>query len=140
MSTFTMTIHQVWSCHVALSANFENYENFYFSPNSILNFRKSYQIWGIGLKNEKITGKKQNPGWKTPLPPPPSRAYRVKPDTAILGLWRPEDKFNTLVNHLILFSSFFIYKFKKLSTFTNLNYSQCLCKKSNKTLLSYKIN
>ena len=43
MSSFTMTTYQIWSCHVTLAAHFEN---FYFSPNSILNFRKSCQIWG----------------------------------------------------------------------------------------------
>ena len=40
---------------------------FYFSLNSILNFRKSYQIWGKLDQEQKGTGKKQ---------PPPS-AYRV---------------------------------------------------------------
>ena len=34
-----------------------NFENFYFSSDSILNFRKSYQIWGNWLKNKKVTGK-----------------------------------------------------------------------------------
>ena len=43
MSSFTMNTHQIWSCHVTLVVNFEN---FYFSPNFILNFRKSCQIWG----------------------------------------------------------------------------------------------
>ena len=38
-------------------------ENFYFSPNSILNFRKSYQIWGNKLRNKNVTGKKQISGW-----------------------------------------------------------------------------
>ena len=41
----------------------------FFSPNSILNIRKSYKIWGNWLKNKNGTGKKQNLGWKT-LPPP----------------------------------------------------------------------
>ena len=53
---FTITTHQIWSCHVTLTSNSEH---FYFSPNSILNFRKSYQIWGNWLKNKKVTGKKQ---------------------------------------------------------------------------------
>ena len=35
-----------------------------------------------------------------------------QPNTAILALWRLENKFNTLVNHLILLFKFFIYKFK----------------------------
>ena len=36
----------------------------------------------------------------------------LNPDSAILGHWRPENKFNILVNHLILLFKFFIYKFK----------------------------
>ena len=63
---FTITTHQVWSCHVTLASNSEN---FYFSPNSMLNFRKSYQIWGNWLKNKKFTDKKQIWGGKH-LPPP----------------------------------------------------------------------
>ena len=47
------------------------FRKFYFLPNSTLNFRKSYQIWGTWLIKKKVTGKKQNSGWKTPLPPPP---------------------------------------------------------------------
>ena len=50
------------------------FRNFYFSPNSTLNFRKNYQIWGKLAQEQKVTGKKQNLGWKTP--PPPS-AYKV---------------------------------------------------------------
>ena len=36
----------------------------------------------------------------------------LNPDTAILGHWRPENKFNIPVNHSILLFKFFIYKFK----------------------------
>ena len=68
---FTMTTHQIWSCHVILATNFENV---YFLPNSILNFRKSYQIWGNWLKNKKLQAKKK---LGVGTPPPPS-AYRVK--------------------------------------------------------------
>ena len=50
------------------------FRNFYFSPNFVLNFRKSYQIWEKLAQEQKVTGKKQIGGWKTP--PPPS-AYRV---------------------------------------------------------------
>ena len=60
---FTKTTHQIWSCHVTLASNSEN---FYFLPDSILNFRKSYQTWGNWLKNKKVTGKKQIGGWKRP--------------------------------------------------------------------------
>ena len=38
---FTKTTHQI--CHVTLTSNSKN---FYLSPDSVLNFRKSYQIWG----------------------------------------------------------------------------------------------
>ena len=36
---FTKTTHKIWPCHVTLASNSEK---FYFSPNSILNFRESY--------------------------------------------------------------------------------------------------
>ena len=51
-----------------------NIEIFYFSPNSILNFRKIYQIWWKLAQEQNVTGKQQKSGWKTP----PSSAYRVK--------------------------------------------------------------
>ena len=73
---FALTTHQIWSCYVTLPSNSEN---FYFSPNSILKFRKSYQIWGKLAQEQKMTGKKQIGGWKTPLP----SAYRVKGGTLL---------------------------------------------------------
>ena len=69
---FTKTTHQIWSCHVTLASNSEN---FYFSPASVLNFRKGYQISDKLAQEQKVTGKKQTGEWKTP--PVPS-AYRVK--------------------------------------------------------------
>ena len=60
---FTMTTHQIWSCHVTLASNSEN---FYFSPNSILNFRKVTKFEGNWLKNKNSHRKKQIGGWKTP--------------------------------------------------------------------------
>ena len=63
---FTKTTHQIWSCHVTLASNSEH---FYFSPNSILDFRKSYQLWGKLAQEQKVTGKKQIRGGKHPLPP-----------------------------------------------------------------------
>ena len=63
---FTKTTHQIWSCHVTLASNLEN---FYFSPNSVLNFRKSYQIWGNLVQEEKVTGKKQIGGGGGKHPP-----------------------------------------------------------------------
>ena len=65
---FTKTTEQIWSCHVTLASNSEN---FYFSPNFILNFRKSYQIWGKLALEQKSYRQKQIGRWKTP-------AYRVK--------------------------------------------------------------
>ena len=62
---FTITTHQIWSCHMTLASNSKN---FYFSPNSILNFRKSYQIWGNLTQEQKVTGKNKLGGGN---PPPP---------------------------------------------------------------------
>ena len=69
---FTKTTHQIWSCHVILASNSEH---FYFSLNSVLNFRKSYQIWGKLAQEQKSYRQKTNWGWKTS--PSPSSAYRV---------------------------------------------------------------
>ena len=64
---FTKTTHQIWSCHVTLASNFEN---FYFSPNSILNFRKSYQIWvKLDQEQKKLQAKSKFGGGKHPLSP-----------------------------------------------------------------------
>ena len=63
---FTMTTHQIWSCHMTLTSNSEN---FYFLPNSISHFRNVTNFGGNWLKNKKVTGKKQKLGWKTPPPP-----------------------------------------------------------------------
>ena len=70
---FTKTTHQIWSCHVILASNSEN---FYFLHNSILNFRKVIKFEGIGLgtnklqANNKLRGRKDPPVligliWKT---------------------------------------------------------------------------
>ena len=64
---FTKTTHQIWSCHVTLASNSEN---FYFLPYSVLNFRKSYQIWGKLAEEQKVTGKEQIGGGQPPPPPP----------------------------------------------------------------------
>ena len=60
---FTKTTHPIWSCHVTLASNFEH---FYFSPNSVLNFRKRYKFGGNWLKNKKVTDKKQIGGGTSP--------------------------------------------------------------------------
>ena len=62
---FTKTTHQIWSCHVTLASNSEN---FYFSADSVLNFGKSYQIWGKLAQEQKGYRQKNNlGGGKHPL-------------------------------------------------------------------------
>ena len=56
MSNLPKTTHQIWSCHVILASTSEN---FYFSTNSVSNFREHYQIWGKFAQEQKVTGKKQ---------------------------------------------------------------------------------
>ena len=51
---FTKTTHQIWSCHVTLASNSRN---FYFSPNSVLNFRNVTKFGGNWLKNKKLQAK-----------------------------------------------------------------------------------
>ena len=63
MLSFTMTTHQIWSSHVTLAANFEN---FYFSSNSILKVRKSYQIWRKLAQEQEVTGKNKTRDGKHP--------------------------------------------------------------------------
>ena len=63
--------NMVISCDLA-----SNSENFYFSSNYVLNFRKSYQFGGNWLKNKKLQAKNKLGGVSTP-PPPPS-VYWVK--------------------------------------------------------------
>ena len=53
---FTKTTHQIWSCHVTLASNSEN---FYFSTNSVLKVRKSYQMWGKLAQEQESYRKKQ---------------------------------------------------------------------------------
>ena len=53
-----------------------NSENFYFSPNSVSNFRKSYQILGKLAGEQKSYRQKTN--WEVENTPPPPSAYRVK--------------------------------------------------------------
>ena len=67
---FTKTTQQIWSCHVTLASNFENV---YFLPNSVLNCRKSYQVWAKLAPEQKRYKQKTNWGVETP----PS-ACRVK--------------------------------------------------------------
>ena len=69
---FTKTTHQIWSCRVTLASNSES---FYFSPISVLNFRKRLPNLGKSAQEQKVTGKKQIGGWETP-----PNAYRVKSD------------------------------------------------------------
>ena len=66
MSSFTMTTHQIWSCHVTLATNFEN---FYLSPYSTLNFRKRCQIWGKLAQEQKSYRQKTKLGVENTPPP-----------------------------------------------------------------------
>ena len=65
---FSKTTHHIWSCHVILASNSEN---FYFLPNSILNFGKVTKFGGIGSRTRKLQAKTKL-RWRRP----PS-AYRV---------------------------------------------------------------
>ena len=79
---FTKATHQIWSRHVTLASNSEI---FYFSPNFVLNFRKSYQVCGKLAQEQKRYRQKNKLGvGKTP--PPPS-AYRVKMES-LHPLWK----------------------------------------------------
>ena len=63
---FTKTTHQIWSCHVTLVSNSENV---YFLPKSILNYRKSFRIWGKLAQEQKSYREKTNWGVENTLPP-----------------------------------------------------------------------
>ena len=71
---FTRTTHKIWSCHVTLASSSKK---FYFSPNSISNFREVTKFGENWLKNTKVTGKKQIGGWKRP-----PTAYKVNMATS----------------------------------------------------------
>ena len=61
---FTMTTHQIWSCHATLASSFKNV---YFSPNSILNLGKVTTFGENWLMNKKLQSKNKL-GWETPSP------------------------------------------------------------------------
>ena len=61
---FTITTDQIWSCHVTLASNSGN---FYFSPNSMLNFRKNLSNMGeIGSRTKKLQAENRLGGGKNP--------------------------------------------------------------------------
>ena len=64
---FSKTTHHIWSCHVILALNSEN---FYFLPNSMLNFGKVTKFGGIGSRTKSY---RQKPNWGGKKP----SAYRV---------------------------------------------------------------
>ena len=64
---FTKNTHQIWSCHVTLTSNSEN---FYFLPYSVSDFRKSYQICGKLAQEQKSYRQKQIGGVESTPPPP----------------------------------------------------------------------
>ena len=69
---FTKTIHQIFSCHMTPASTFEK---FYLLPDSVLNFRKSYQIYGKFAQEQKSYKQKTN--WGEGGNTSPS-AYRIK--------------------------------------------------------------
>ena len=71
MSSFTITAHQIWSCHMTLATNFDN---FYFCLTLYEILGKLPNSGEIGSRTKKLQGKKQNSVWKTPSPP---SAYKV---------------------------------------------------------------
>ena len=65
MSILPKPLTKYGQCHVTLASNFEN---FYFLPNSVLNFRKVTKFEGNWPKNKRY---KQKTNWgmeNTPLP------------------------------------------------------------------------
>ena len=74
---FTMSTHQIWSCHVTEEASFEI---FLFCPNSTFNIRKSHKISsGKAIYFKSYQAKISPREWKAPPPsPPPPSAFRVK--------------------------------------------------------------
>ena len=62
---FSKTTRQIWSCYVTPASNSEN---FHFSPNSVLKFRKSYQIRGKLAQEQKRYRQKTN--WGVENTPP----------------------------------------------------------------------
>ena len=52
--TFTKITHQIWSCNVILTSNFEK---LYLSPNFVLILGKGTKFLGNQRKNKKVTGK-----------------------------------------------------------------------------------
>ena len=58
---FTKTTHQIWSYQVTLASCSKK---FYFSPDSVLNFRKTYQSWGKLAQEQKSYRQKQIWGGK----------------------------------------------------------------------------
>ena len=71
---FLKTTHQIWSCHVTSTSNFEN---FYFFPNSVLNLGK-LPIWGEIAQEQKLQAKNKLGGGKHP---PLPNAYRARTAT-----------------------------------------------------------
>ena len=80
---FTKTTHQILSCHVMLASNSEN---FYFSPNSVLNIRKSYHIWGKFAQEQKSYRQKTNWGVEN-IPPVLIGLTSLDKDTRLIRVW-----------------------------------------------------
>ena len=71
-------------CHVTLASISKN---FYFSPNSILNFRKVTKIGEKLAEKQKVIGRKQIGGGKHPPPPPVLVGLIVDLGVSLIILW-----------------------------------------------------
>ena len=71
---FTITTHQIWSCHVTLASNSEN---FYFLSDSVLNFRQGTKFGRNWLNKKDVTGKNKLGVENTPPPPPVLKGLKL---------------------------------------------------------------
>ena len=67
---------------MSLDSGFK-FRNFYFSPDSVLNFRKCYQIWGK-LAQEQESYRQKNKFGSGKHPPPPPVLIGLNQDLSIL--------------------------------------------------------
>ena len=101
---FTKTTHQIWLCHVTLASNFEYC---YLLPNSVLNFRKIYQIWERLAQERKCY--KQKTHWGGTPPPSPYRVYISECKSLYSKM---QLKFECISNASIVILTIFLYKNK----------------------------
>ena len=63
LAFFMMLAHQIWSCHMAQDANFEN---LLFCSNFVFNIRKSHKFLVEKLSTSEVISQKPHKGRKTP--------------------------------------------------------------------------